>query len=232
MLLVSGTWRAMAEVPVTSSVTSVRLLSDVLYRESPCLNRCPRLVGICCLLGKLRSRSLESPDSPMDCAQLREHGSTLQLSPAHVNQKFARPALCATGLALCQRCGHCLVLAFRLEGLAGAKSGEEMRRRSGRDWPEQQLNQRDQDSRQTLPLHLLLGIWPGSLTEFATCVPAASAFLCIGSQRRADSQHSGKLVRWILQKLSSCSACKAEPSLRLGLLGSTGSLLFGCLVAI
>ena len=47
-----------------------------------------------------------------------------------------------------------------------------------------------------------LRIWPASL-RVCNLRPSASAFLRMGSQRRADSQHGSKLVRWILRKLQS-----------------------------
>ena len=173
--------------------------------ESPCLNRCPRLVGICCLLGKVACRVF-----PMD-------------APNFENTAALASSLWTTGLALCQRCGRCLVLAF-IGGFA--KSGQEMRRRSGRDWPEQQLNQRDQDSRQTLPLHLLQEFGQGASQN----LQRASLRIPVHRISEESGQPAQRQAGPVPSKLSSCG-CKAEPA-ELGLLGSTGSLLFGCLVAM
>ena len=142
----------------------------------------------------------ESPQLSDGCAQLPEHGSTLQLSPAHANQNFARPALCATGLALCECCGHRLALAFKFQRLAG-----------GRKWTENAKALRSrlataaaESTGPRLPTGARsassVRIWPGSLSV-PNLLPSAS--LRKGSQRRADGQHGSKLVRWILRKLQS-----------------------------
>ena len=143
---------------------------------------------------------------------MRPTSRTLQLSPAP--------------------CGPCSLPMLRALPRANfhggfAKSGEEMRRRSGRDWPEQQLNQRDQDSRQTLPLHLLQEFGQGASQNLQRASP------CIPVHRISEEsgQPAQRQAGPVPSKLSSCGCIISEPA-ELGLLGSTGSLLFGCLVAM
>ena len=170
-------------------VTLLSLLSETNVR--PCKSL-PEPLPSSCQRSLAPGQAAQSPRLSDGCAQLREH-----VSPA-------------TGLALCQCCGHRLALAFKFQRLAG-----------GRKWTENAKALRSrlataaaESTGPRLPTGAppasSVRIWPGSLSV-SNLLPSAS--LRRGSQRRADGQHGSKLVRWILRKLQSQRVKPNLPSL-------------------